>query len=283
LRGEGAKLVDSDSARIMEGLHPLLELAPRDVVARAIHAAREAGRRVFLDCRESVGAAFPERFPTVYATCIGAGIDPVTDPIPVAPAAHYHMGGIAVDRDGRADIAGLWACGECAATGAHGANRLASNSLLEALVYGHRIAEAVRAASPAPRGQSADPPRSDHRAVEEEEHLRHAASVVRLRRLMTRDVGLLRDGPGLARALAEIDEIEDMSRKTPGEAGVLANMIAAARLTAAAAFARRESRGGHTRTDYPKADDGAARRSFLTLADAALIGDEAAKGPAATG
>ena len=120
----------------MTSVHPRAELAPRDIVARGIHREIAQGHRVFLDCRAAVGAKFPEHFPTVYAACLEAGIDPVTQPIPVAPAAHYHMGGIATDARGRTSLEGLWAVGECASTGVHGANRLASNSLLEALVFG---------------------------------------------------------------------------------------------------------------------------------------------------
>ncbi|HEY1638060.1 MAG TPA: L-aspartate oxidase, partial [Rhizomicrobium sp.] len=124
LRGEGAVLIDETGRRFMPAVHPDAELAPRDVVARAIHREIASGHRVFLDCRESIGAQFPQKFPTVYAACISAGIDPISEPIPVAPAAHYHMGGIATDANGRSSLKGLWAVGECASTGLHGANRL---------------------------------------------------------------------------------------------------------------------------------------------------------------
>ena len=132
LRGEGAVLIDATGARFMTRYHPDAELAPRDVVARAIHAEREAGRGAFLDARAAVGARFPKEFPAVFAACMAGGIDPRTQPIPVAPACHYHMGGIATDAEGRTSLAGLYAAGECASTGVHGANRLASNSLVEA-------------------------------------------------------------------------------------------------------------------------------------------------------
>ena len=144
LRGEGATLIDETGRRFMAAIHPDAELAPRDIVARAIHRQISGGHKVFLDCRQAVGAAFAEHFPTVYASCLSAGIDPALQPIPVAPAAHYHMGGIASDRNGRSSLEGLWVVGECAATGLHGANRLASNSLLEGLVFGARVAENVR-------------------------------------------------------------------------------------------------------------------------------------------
>ena len=143
LRGEGATLINGQGERFMLARHPLAELAPRDIVARGVFAEIAAGRGAFLDAREALGARFADKFPTVHASCIAAGIDPATQPIPVAPAAHYHMGGIAVDARGRSSIDGLWAGGEVSSTGAHGANRLASNSLLEAVVYAARIAEDI--------------------------------------------------------------------------------------------------------------------------------------------
>jgi L-aspartate oxidase len=148
LRGEGAWLVNGKGERFMPAIHPDAELAPRDIVARGVFAEIAAGRGAFLECRTAIGAAFPERFPTVTAACRAAGIDPVTDLIPVAPAEHYHMGGVATDAEGRTTLPGLWAAGEVACTGLHGANRLASNSLLEAVVFGARIAQ------PAPQGTS---------------------------------------------------------------------------------------------------------------------------------
>ncbi|HYA81804.1 MAG TPA: L-aspartate oxidase, partial [Methylocystis sp.] len=140
LRGEGAKIIDRHGRRFLLDVDPAAELAPRDVVARAVFAAIARGDGAFLDARESVGASFPSRFPTVYASCAAAGIDPVQAPIPIAPAAHYHMGGVLTDARGRSSVPGLWAAGEVASTGVHGANRLASNSLLEAVVFGARIA-----------------------------------------------------------------------------------------------------------------------------------------------
>src|SRR5467141_1962273 len=143
LRGEGGTLINDKGERFMQAQHRLAELAPRDIVARGVFAEIAAGRGVFLDATSALGAHFAEKFPTVHASCISAGIDPVRQPIPVAPAAHYHMGGIAVDMHGRTSLKGLWAGGEVSATGAHGANRLASNSLLEAVVYAARIAEDI--------------------------------------------------------------------------------------------------------------------------------------------
>ncbi len=166
LRGEGAMLINRDGARFMQALHPDAELAPRDIVARAIFAETQAGRRPMLDTRSAIGAEIVDRFPAVVEACHRGGIDPVTQTIPVAAAAHYHMGGIAVTSEGRSSLHGLWACGEASATGLHGANRLASNGLLEALVYGRRAARDIarglgEAAAPevsltlTPGGQSA--------------------------------------------------------------------------------------------------------------------------------
>jgi len=145
LRGEGAILVDETGRRFMLDVHRDAELAPRDVVARAIHREIAAGHKTFLDCTIAIGETFAQRFPTVFAACKTAGIDPATQLIPVAPAAHYHMGGIASDQNGRSSLPGLWSVGECASTGLHGANRLASNSLLEALVFGARAADDIEA------------------------------------------------------------------------------------------------------------------------------------------
>src|SRR4029078_2819257 len=133
--------------RFMVPRHPLAELAPRDIVARGVFAEIAAGRGAFLDARQALGARFAEKFPTVHASCVAAGIDPATQVIPIAPAAHYHMGGIAVDARGRSSIDGLGGGGEVCCSGAHGANRPASNSLLEAIVYAARVADAIAGCS----------------------------------------------------------------------------------------------------------------------------------------
>ncbi len=151
IRGEGAWLVNKAGERFMLAIHPEAELAPRDIVARGVFAELQAGRGAFLDARKAIGASFAQRFPGVTEYCRSAGIDPARDLIPVAPAAHYHMGGVWTDERGRTSLTGLWAAGEVASTGAHGANRLASNSLLEAVVYAARIAEDIVSLPPAPR------------------------------------------------------------------------------------------------------------------------------------
>lgn len=259
LRGEGAILVDENGLRFMPAIHRDAELAPRDVVARAIHREIAAGHKTFLDCREALGDTFASRFPTVYAACKSAGIDPATQPIPVAPAAHYHMGGVATDGRARSTIDGLWAVGECAATGLHGANRLASNSLLEALVFGARAADDIRNTVTTGKGNG-EPPAPDRFAAPPPPHA--------LRDTMTKLVGLERDAEGLSKA---IDAIAQIERAGAGEPALL-NMTATAKLVATAALARKESRGGHYRSDYP-ATDPVGQRTFLKLADAERIAE----------
>jgi L-aspartate oxidase len=265
LRGEGAIIVDRFGERFLTTIDPAAELAPRDIVARGVFASIAAGRGAFLDARTAVGASFPLRFPTVHASCMAAGVDPVTAPIPIAPAAHYHMGGVVTDARGRSSLAGLWAAGEVASTGLHGANRLASNSLLEAVVLGARVAEdiassAEAAAPPAPRAESAREAALDRALVEE------------LRDVMARDVGVIRDRAGLTRAAGAILRIEAATSNAE-----LHNMATAALLVTSAALARRESRGAHCRSDFPDAEASLARRSYMTLAQARAIAEEALK------
>jgi L-aspartate oxidase len=242
LRGEGARLINGAGEAFVS------ELAARDVVARAIHIERESGRGAFLDAREAIGAAFAEHFPTVFAACISAGVDPRVSPIPVAPAAHYHMGGIATDVWGRTSVDGLWAVGECASTGAHGANRLASNSLLEAVVFAHRIADRLRDSS-APSTLAAE-------RIDAPPHLPDAPRA-ELRQLMQAHASVVRDAIGLKLALDRVDALCDAHGR--------ANALVAARLILTAALTREESRGGHFRSDYP--DAGQPHRSFITDAD----------------
>ncbi|MDB5459991.1 MAG: L-aspartate oxidase, partial [Caulobacteraceae bacterium] len=184
LRGEGARLIDAAGRPFMDRYHPQAELAPRDVVARAIHSQISEGLGAYLDCRQAVGEHFPSEFPGVFAACQAAGIDPRHEPIPVAPAAHYHMGGVWTDAEGRTSLPGLYAVGECASTGVHGANRLASNSLLEAAVFGTRAGEAARGETspdaPVLKAPSAPPELP-------------AKALLALRQAMSRDAGVVRD------------------------------------------------------------------------------------------
>ncbi len=257
LRGEGATLINDQGERFMLGLHPLAELAPRDVVARGVFAEIAAGHGAFLDATTALGPHFAEKFPTVHASCIAAGIDAAKQPIPVAPAAHYHMGGIAVDAHGRTSLKGLWAGGEVSCTGAHGANRLASNSLLEAVVYAARIAEDIA-------GQTiAAPSRMPTALVIPRNCAMPPLTEANLRAMMTSHVGVIRDGDRLAEAVRSFADIE---RDTGNIA--LRNMATTALLVAASAWTRRESRGAQYRIDHPAEKPALAHRTMTTLAAA---------------
>ena len=270
LRGEGAILVNDLGERFMTAIHKDAELAPRDVVARASFRQIKSGRRVFLDTRQVLGARILTAFPTVAKYCLDAGIDPVRDAIPVTPAAHFHMGGVKVDDNGRSSLAGLWVCGEASATGLHGANRLASNSLLEASVYAARIAEDISGLEPqrAPLTPFAGIGWDETAGEAMEEQLRNLAPVQELRQIMTDLVGVERNDTELRLALRRIAMLES------GAAGVtrqFLNMTTSATLVAAGALKRTESRGGHFRTDYPEPDPAWAHHTEMTLSEALEI------------
>ena len=234
---------------------------PRDIVARGVFAEIAAGRGAFLDARKLEN--FAARFPNVYAACASRGHRSGNGkPIPVAPAAHYHMGGVLTDAQGRSSLDGLWAAGEAASTGAHGGNRLASNSLLEAVVFAARIAEDIAGLVPEP--QTFDWRQAP--ALKSAAKLAMGREEMRLRRLMSAEVGVIRSGSGLARALAEISAIEKKAKTA-----ALKDMAIAALMIAAAAYARTESRGAHYRSDFPEADPKQAHRSYFTLDEARAI------------
>ncbi|MBQ9351970.1 FAD-binding protein, partial [Phyllobacterium sp.] len=265
LRGHGATLINRDGERFMLKIDSDGELAPRDVVARGIYAEVMAGRGAWLDCTTAVGAAFPDEFPTVYRYCRDAGIDPVTQPIPVIPAAHYFMGGILTDADGRTSIDGLWACGECTSTGAHGANRLASNSLLEAVVFSARIAAKIGrdGAKPVDNWSAGSVDRDDLQSEGD------SSAMATLRKTMSASFGVIRNGEDMRAGLKAILALEQTNRDP-----AFRNVLATAKLVAVSALRREESRGGHFRTDFPEKRREWQHRTFLTLDDAqAYVGD----------
>ena len=253
LRGAGATLVDEGGRQFMPDFHPAGELAPRDVVARALWELRRQGRQTLLDARDTIGPRGASNFPTAFRHCLDHGFDPRREPVPVSPAAHYHMGGIAADAHGRTSLPGLWACGEVSCVGVHGANRLASNSLLDAMVFGARVGRdltrQVRELPPA----KALIGRVDARLGDEStEDGAHAEIRRDIRDVMWDEVGLVRTADGLQRAVGCFERI---SRRLGPGFSETHNLLAVARLVAKAAFDRRESRGAHFRSD------GVARRS----------------------
>jgi L-aspartate oxidase len=259
LRGEGARLVDRRGRRFMADEHPEAELAPRDVVARAIWRRLRAGDRPMLDAT-ALGESLELRFPTVVRLCREHGFELAREPVPVTPAAHYHMGGVVVDARGRCTVPGLWACGEVARSGLHGANRLASNSLLEALVYGAAVGEALAATR---RGRS-HPLRTRELAARAALEVaaaprlaaapeRERAAAAAVRALLWDGAGLERDAGGLRRAAEGLAALEAAIADRGG--GELASMLLVAGLVVAAAATRTESRGAHFRSDAPLAAD----------------------------
>ncbi len=265
VRGEGAFLVDASGERFMIGAHPMADLAPRDVVAKEIMKRMRATGApcAYLDGRNLGPRIWSRRFPTILAACEHHGVDPVTDLIPVVPAAHYASGGVRTDLYGRTSVPGLYACGEVACTGVHGANRLASNSLLEGLVFAHRIGDVLPADLPpaAPSAPVAVPRRS---AVLD------PAVRAEVQRIMAAYAGVLRSGTGLDRAAAELAALTDRTTDRPRtEAWEATNLHSVASLIVAAARRRQETRGSHWREDFPDASE--AWRGHLV---SVLAGDD---------
>jgi L-aspartate oxidase len=245
LRGEGAVLVDAKGQRVMDGVHPLGDLAPRDVVAK--HMSRvmtEQGvDHLYLDARALGAELLRRRFPTLVANCAEIGVDPVTDVVPVAPAAHYASGGVRTDLHGRTGVAGLFACGEVACTGVHGANRLASNSLLEGLVFAHRIADVLAAHLPTP-GPSVD--------EAAETTLLSAAARSELQRSMTDGAGVLRSAATLEATAKTLADIAAVGSDEPGpDTWETTNLHTIASSLVETALLREETRGCHWREDFP--------------------------------
>ena len=245
VRGEGAILVNDSGVRFMLKKSRLAELAPRDVVARAIFREQAKGSRVWLDARK-LGTSFKKRFPGIFALCKARGIDPSTDLIPVIPAAHYMMGGIVTDLAGRSSLTRLYACGEVSRTGVHGANRLASNSLLEGLVFAERVARdmiALPKLTGVPRKTAWDAPTLVDRGAAQ-------VGADDVRNVMWEHAGIDRTAKGLRKCLVLLDGI---AKRLPVGATEEQNMVDTSRLIAEAALMRKESRGGHYRSDFPHA------------------------------
>ncbi|MFD7336946.1 L-aspartate oxidase [Streptomyces violascens] len=268
VRGEGAHLVDAAGTRFMLGQHELAELAPRDIVAKAITRQMQAqgAEHMYLDARHFGTAMWEQRFPTILAACRSHGIDPVTEPIPVAPAAHYASGGIRTDRHGRTTVPGVYACGEVACTGVHGANRLASNSLLEGLVFAENIAADIAAGASTPvrdKAVGSAPPAGSHG---EPVPLLDPAARIQLQRIMTEGAGVLRSADSLAEAAGRLEAIRADEHKAavPGvEAWETTNLLLVSRVLVAAASAREETRGCHWREDRPDRDDASWQRHLV--------------------
>lgn len=254
LRGEGALLLNPARERFMPRYHPLAELAPRDVVARAIvqEIANSSAKPgvAYLDLRHLNAAHLRERFPRIYTTCKQYGVDITSDLIPVRPAAHYLMGGIKTDLSGRSTISGLYAAGEAACTGVHGANRLASNSLLEGLVFGARVVESMREEV---RSSAASPCKSPERNAGSKD----APEIVRqLRDAMWKHAGVVRNKEGLEHLQQQIAQLRKSIGKAAGRQTIEArNLLTVGELITRSALAREESRGAHFRSDFLKRDD----------------------------
>ncbi|MEU1402681.1 L-aspartate oxidase [Streptomyces sp. NPDC005728] len=274
VRGEGAHLVDGDGVRFMVGQHELAELAPRDIVAKGImrRMQEQDAEHMFLDARHFGADMWEHRFPTILAACRANGIDPVTGPIPIAPAAHYASGGVRTDARGRTTVPGLYACGEVACTGVHGANRLASNSLLEGLVYAERIAADIVAAH-AGDGLHARVPEPVPHPEKPAYPLLVPEARFAVQRIMTEGAGVLRSADSLEKAADQLQRLHSEARDALEENGKTAepgvdtweatNLLCVARVLVAAARLREETRGCHWREDRAERDDTNWRRHIV--------------------
>lgn len=250
VRGEGAWLEDEDGKRMMEGIHQLLELAPRDIVARAIEASYQNNKQVFLNGQSIKN--FQDKFPTIYQNCLSHSIDPLTENIPVRPGAHFHMGGIQTDEWGETSIPYLYAIGETACTGVHGANRLASNSLLESLVFAERAAKLIQSKLNTDHHCKCNKPIQNHT-------ISTLPEIAEMKKWMTAYAGIIRDRSGLERLLDRLaPAFEQISMNSLADLALptlkIAHHLTSSFLIAKAALIRTESRGGHHRSDFDKTD-----------------------------
>ncbi|HET7811733.1 MAG TPA: FAD-binding protein [Steroidobacteraceae bacterium] len=266
LRGAGARLIVANGRSVMDGVHADADLAPRDVIARAAWACTRVGERVSLDAT-GVFRRAPAAFPTVRALCARHGIDPASSAIPVTTAAHYHMGGIAVDLEGRSSLGHLWACGEVACTGVHGANRLASNSLLEAVVFGRRLGSALSDSPVDPTRPAGNSPEVGDQAMTLDVD---ATTWGELRRLMWMRAGIERNAAGMRSGLVNMRQLE---HAIPTHQVLLRNRLRLATAILSAALARHANCGAHFRSDFRSSEPGQADRrlsggSFLRASEA---------------
>jgi L-aspartate oxidase len=281
LRGEGAVLRDAGGVAFMTGLHPLADLAPRDVVSRAVHERMQATGEdhVWLDA--TMIDDFQNRFPTIWFSCVRVNLDPTREWLPVAPAAHYLSGGVITDLDGTTTLAHLWACGEVACSGVHGANRLASNSLLDGLVFGRRVVDAIldgkvtAESSGAMTGvlDLADDiePEADRARVPHERATDPDAVRAALQRVMSSDCGVVRDADGLQHARETLGGLARTGDLPAGIAGYeVIDLLRVSRAIVASATERTESRGSHTRREYPDTSDALLGR-FVTRGGAVPV------------
>lgn len=271
VRGEGAILRNSNGERFMEQYHPQLELAPRDVVARAIVSEMEKTQStfVYLDITHESEELIKRRFPNIYQVCLTYGLNMITDWIPVAPAAHYMMGGVKTDEWGETTVPRLFACGEVSCTGVHGANRLASNSLSEAIVFGKRISQKIKGIDPL----GMDPSTLSFSLMREKKlDQQHLEKRLKLQKLMVSQVGVLRDEKRLSKGLKELERQVKQFQVQPSqiEEYEYLNLLTCAILTTKASLLREESRGGHYRLDFPKRDDVIWRKHIVQSIDAGV-------------
>ncbi len=272
LRGEGAYLRNIELKRFMPKYHELAELAPRDVVARAIAHELELAKRpdaaVYLDLTHLDADRVRKRFPTIYATCMRYNIDIATELVPIRPAAHYAMGGVRTDLEGRTSLPGLYAAGEVACTGVHGANRLASNSLLEGLVYGARAALDMREHVTSQKSKRPTSPGKLAAVSSNGQSAETEKLIQKIQGLMWQHVGVVRDGKALQTLVPQLRELQShLPISADRRAHEAANILEAGLLITRSALAREESRGAHYRLDHPLRDDATYQKHSVVRGD----------------